>query len=145
MKLRYLLVILGLLIFVGAFFLGAVGDQGSSTRVSLQGYQCATLALLSPWGRDGLSFLHDAPLTYISVLLSGWINPVFLISAFLLSIHRLPRVAAGLRIATLVMIPFCWVVFRAAHLVPREGHFVWVAGILLTLLSLRSSRTEART
>jgi hypothetical protein len=39
----------------------------------------------------------------------------------------------------LLMIPCCWVVFHDEKLYPREGHFVWIIGMLLVLFS--STRT----
>ena len=40
-----------------------------------------------------------------------------------------------LRTITLLMIPFCWVVFYDGRLFPREGHSLWVAGMVLALFS----------
>ncbi len=42
---------------------------------------------------------------------------------------------AVLRIVVILMIPFCWVVFHYESLHPREGHFVWIIGMLLVLFS----------
>jgi hypothetical protein len=32
------------------------------------------------------------------------------------------------------MIPFCWVIFYALEVYPREGHVLWVIGMLLVFL-----------
>jgi hypothetical protein len=40
-----------------------------------------------------------------------------------------------LRTITLVMIPFCWIVFYDEHAYPREGHVLWIAGMVLALFS----------
>ena len=35
---------------------------------------------------------------------------------------------------TFFMFPFCWIVFHFDHLYPREGYFLWTAGMTLMLL-----------
>jgi hypothetical protein len=40
-----------------------------------------------------------------------------------------------LRTITLLMIPFCWIVFRNEHLYPREGHVLWVVAMVVALFS----------
>lgn len=35
----------------------------------------------------------------------------------------------------LLMIPFCWVVFHYEDFSFREGHIVWIFGMVLTLFS----------
>ena len=102
----------------------------------MSGYNCARLALGLPWGpnlfgHQGL--FEDRPLDYLGVLLSGWINPAFLIATFFASFRPSARITRILAIVTLAMIPFCWVVFYDYHFYPREGHFVWIAGMLLVL------------
>jgi hypothetical protein len=53
----------------------------------------------------------------------------------LTSLKRAPRTSRVLKFVLLSMIPFCWVVFHYLEVYPREGHFLWVIGILLVLLS----------
>jgi hypothetical protein len=33
------------------------------------------------------------------------------------------------------MIPFSWVIFHYENYCPREGHFLWILGMLLVLVS----------
>lgn len=129
-----LLAVAGLTIYVVSFFLWATGDR-IPTASPLRGYFCAYFALLFPWGRDGWGFLHDRPFEYFSLLISGWINPLFL-GAVVVGFW-IPRSSAAfvLRVLTSLSIPFCWVVFAYEGFYPREGHILWIAGMVLTLVA----------
>jgi hypothetical protein len=125
---------IGLALYGGSFFLMAVGDLGPGS--ALPGYLCAWMALVLPWG--GNLFGHQGLfenklLDYLSVLLSGWINPVFLVAAVLVLLRPSARTTRVLAIAALAMIPFCWIVMYHHDMYPREGHVVWIAGMLLVL------------
>jgi len=77
------------------------------------------------------------PLEYVAFLISGWINPLFVIATILASSARRQLLARVLRSIVVVMIPFCWIVFYYDNLYPREGHFLWIAGMLLVLFADR--------
>jgi hypothetical protein len=134
----------GLALYVISFFLLAVsfGDPSAFNPRPLHGWACADIALVEPWNSNGLSDLREAPFAWAALLLSGLINPVFLIAAALAWLQRARRAVLTLTIATLAMIPFCWVVFHYEKLHPREGHFLWILGMILVLFSGFSSRRE---
>lgn len=133
--LRWVLVLCGIALFAYSFTLPAVKEAKETTSTGMIGYKCATLTLLVPWGKDGFQLLRDSPLQYVSILLSGWINPVFLI-ALLFAIIR-PRLRASLTLSmvTTAMFVFCWIVFSQLHLHPLAGYWTWMSGILLALYS----------
>jgi hypothetical protein len=129
------LVAAGLLMYVVSFFLMAVGDVERLVG-PLRGYSCAEVTLLSPFSEDGRVLLHKKPIEYISMLGSGLINPTFLLT-FFLQLFRVRRSATViLSYLTILMMPLCWVVFRYESLYPREGHVLWIAGMLLTLFAM---------
>lgn len=130
---------IGLALYAVSFFLIAVATldaYGGAYSAPMRGYDCARFALGLAWvpnlfGHQGL--FEDRQLDYLGVLLSGWTNPTFLVAAFFAFFRLSARITRILAIATLAMIPFCWVVFYYHHFYPREGHFVWIAGMLLVL------------
>ena len=128
---------LGLAIYIFSFFLVATGDpQGWTGR--MRGYECAYLSLECPITSTPFSPTSDnyaPPFLYLSILISGLINPVVLIYTTLAVLKRNPRAARVLKFALLSMIPFCWVVFHYFVIYPREGHVLWVIGMLLVLFS----------
>jgi hypothetical protein len=132
-----MLVAAGLSMYVASFFLWAVEDFGWLASPE-RGYVCAELALVSPFNEDGRSLLHKKPIEYFSILGSGLINPLFLITFFLQLSKVRPRVVSALRNLTILMIPLCWVVFYYERLYPREGHILWIAGMVLTLFAMSS-------
>jgi hypothetical protein len=68
--------------------------------------------------------------------MSGWINPIFLLGATLLYFKRTSSVIRTVVfVAILMMIPWCWVFFYLERVSPREGHFVWILGMLFVLIS----------
>ncbi|MGO9591890.1 MAG: hypothetical protein ACLP3K_17820 [Candidatus Acidiferrales bacterium] len=138
MRRRYILWI-GLSLYAVSFFLIAIAD--SSPGIGLRGYQCANNTFFAPWDHDTT---FDSRLDFLATLISGWINPAFLIAAALSVFGQRLRLVAALRIVVLLMIPFCWIVFHYESLYPREGHFVWIIGMLLVLFSRELSRGDDR-
>ncbi len=136
MKRRHILWI-GLLLYVVSFFLVAIVH--SFTGIAVRGYSCATSALFSPWEPDAT---FDGRFDFLSTLISGWINPVFLITAIFVFLGRPHRLIAVMRVLVVVMVPFCWVVFHYEGVYPREGHFGWIVGMLLALFSRELSGAE---
>jgi len=86
----------------------------------------------------------SAPLESFSFAVSGWINIVFLVFIAIALSGRANVAAKALRTAILLMIPFCWIVFHYEHLLPREGHFLWITGMVLALFSNRNATSEER-
>ncbi len=127
---------LGLLLYAISFFLVATGAASPVGR--LLGFECAYFAVGLPLTdtpfRPESGFYH-LPFVYFSVLVSGLINPGFLAYVTLAGLKQKPRIQRVLRLALIAMIPFCWVVFRFLKVYPREGHVLWLMGILLVLFS----------
>ncbi len=125
---------IGLLIYVFSFFLVAVAGQRVLSGPA-RGYHCASYAFLLPLQAPrGESLTHNL-LEFISLLISGWINPVFLIAVALFLNGRHKRSFTILRVIIFLMIPFCWIVFFYEGLYPREGYFLWIMAMLLVLFS----------
>jgi hypothetical protein len=144
MKRYWILILLGMVLFVVSFFLIAVREAGATQSGSgMRGYTCAYVALLSPWGSDGLRMLREGPVDYFAVLFSGWINPVFLLTVVVLLIRPSGALAKVLRGVLLVMFLACWIVFYKEHLHPRAGYFLWTAAMLLALFADKLVRPAA--
>ena len=137
MSLTQALFRLGLVIYMLSFFLVATGDPKGPTG-RMRGYECAYLAVeltltstpFSPASAD-----YAPPFLYLSILIGGLINPVLLGYTTLVFLKRKPETTRVLKFALLSMIPFCWVVFHFLEIYPREGHVLWVIGMLLVLFS----------
>lgn len=131
----------GILLYVVSFFLFAVGWRNSGPRGPwpIPGIVCAYVTAGASVG----ALLHGIStwpygggiLASVSYLVAGWINPVFLVTAFLDLTGLYSRRVDVLRIIVFVMIPFCWIFFHFEGLRPREGHYLWVFGMLLVLCS----------
>ena len=139
MKSYRVLILIGLLVYVISFFLIAVRGTG----LSLEGYKCALVTLLTPWGSDGVRMLRESPLDFFSTLFSGWINPVFLITTVILLIRPNSGLGAILRVVVLLMFPACWLVFYKEHFRPGEAYFLWTAAMVLVLFSNKLIRTPS--
>ena len=128
---------LGLLLYAASFFLVAV-VSGLDSAETERGYTCAGISLEFGWV-FAKSLLHpSAPvlIRLFPIVVAGLINPVFLL--FTIRPNKI------LRACLLSMIPFSWVVFYFwdGRLYPREGHFLWLAGMLLVLFSCRKSSRQ---
>jgi len=130
-----LLAMLGLALYVVSFFLIAVG--GGNFSDPLRGYNCALFAFFDPW--QDSNFLRSSPFEYFSLLIGGWTNLLFLAATVFGFWKPGSRAARALAVAALVCIPFCWVVFACETAFPREGHFAWVVGMVLTLAATMSA------
>jgi hypothetical protein len=129
----------GIAIYVASFFLVAVRNSGP-LPVPCLGLFCAYFALFFPIIEINLGlrpFHHSPPLVLFSLMTAGWINPVFVLTAFLSLTERYPWAFTVLRIVTLSMFPFCWFFFFRVNAYPREGHVLWITGMLLVLFSER--------
>ena len=146
MKTYWILIFLGLVLFAFSFRLIAVREAGAGpSDPGIRGYTCAYVALLSPWGSDGLRMLREGPLDYFAILLSGSINPVFLIAVVVLLVRPKGSLAGMLRVMLLIMFLACWIVFYKEHLHPREGYLLWTAAMLLVLFSNKLVKPAAPT
>jgi hypothetical protein len=136
---------IGLLIYALSFIFVAVANLRTSSGGETFGFHCAYATLLFSWEQAKAllhvpTFLHglasiSKPLEYFAFLVSGWINPFFLTFVVMAVLGRGKRLGEVLRIAIPFMVPFCWIIFLYEHLLPREGHFLWIAGMLLALFS----------
>jgi hypothetical protein len=136
---RSILLAVGLCTYVASFFLPAVGDFERVVG-EMPGYVCAEVVLIQPFSEDGRSLLHEQPLEYLALFGSGLINPVFLTTFFVHLFRVRPRAFVILRNLTFLMVPLCWIVFSYEHLYPREGHVLWVLGMILTLFAMSDSK-----
>ena len=132
----------GFLIYTASFFLQSVdGFTNQPTR----GWFCAFATLIYPWAEleaklvRGLPFVFSPP-EYVSILIAGLINPIFLFSIFLSATDQYRRLAATLKVVLLLMVPFCWIFFYLKHLHPLGGHFLWIFGMLVTIFSYELSK-----
>jgi hypothetical protein len=136
----------GVLLYVIGLFLPVLGGRGASSQ-PLSGAGWALDWFLIPWVYahwHGLrSFLSDSPIENVSVAISGWINPVFLLACASLLVDTTTKTTRVLRYAVLFMIPFSWVAFMCKHVYPREGYVLWVVGMVLVLYchAPKASRT----
>jgi hypothetical protein len=143
MKISRIVAVIGFLLYIGSFFLTAVKESGSDASASgYRGYTCASITLLTPWGSDGLRMLRQGPLDYFAILFSGWINPVFLVTAVMLWARPHGRAGAFLRIVVVLMLPACWIVFHNEHLRPWTGYWLWTAAMLAVLFSTVLAREK---
>jgi hypothetical protein len=139
---RWIALLAGIALFVISFILPAVKEvSASSASQGTPGFTCATLTLEMPWSKDGREMLKQLPVRYFSILLSGWINPAFLVTMGLVLIKPRWRPTIVLRYVVTFMFVFCWIVFYQVHLYPRQGYFLWMFGILLALYSNKLSRS----
>jgi len=134
-KAKTLLFWIGLAIYVISFGLVAIVDYGRPVT----GYGCAAWSISAAHEivrhfRNGYGTLPSA-VESISITLTALINVFFVLYAAASPFWVRKRLIMILRIAVLSTIPFCWIVsyYESFHL--REGHLLWILGMLLVLFS----------
>jgi hypothetical protein len=139
---------IGLLLYFLSFLLVAVAGPRVHSGPAF-GYYCAFYSLFIPlvqakaWVEGNATVFGT--MEVLSMAVSGMINLVFLTVVFLVLFKRAQLttgVANFLRFLVLAMIPFCWIVFHFEALYPREGHFLWIVGMLLVLFSDQSMKRK---
>lgn len=144
MKAYCVLIFIALVLYVVSFTLIGVSNAGDTHGGGgILGYKCATLTLVSPWGSEGMKMVRESPMDFFPVLISGWINPVFLITVGALLFRPNSRFAGISRIVLLLMLPACWIVFGRSHLQPRVGYYLWTAAMLLAVFANKLIRPSA--
>ena len=124
----------GLLLYAVSFVLAAIVGTNPA-----RGYWCALYSL--DFAVDDIKHRiagRSPYLTYnlfesFSLLVSALINVFFLFYVLISRFGREHWIASALRLSVPLMIPFCWVVLYYENLHPREGHFLWILGMLLVL------------
>lgn len=114
-------------------------------RELMRGYWAAVVSVWVPlvYNPFRSAWLFDSrKFAYVALLISGWINPLFLVTLALALLRRHRLTVSVLRIILLLMFPFCWVEFAFSNFYPREGYFLWLLGMLLVLFSFEF-RTRA--
>lgn len=135
--LRWLALLVGLALFGISFNMVAVKDASNKGNTGgMLGYKCATLSLSAPWGgSDSVKMRHESPVQWFSLLISGWINPAFILGLLVMFAAPNQRWALIVRCLIALMFIACWVFFYKVHLAALQGYFVWMIGILLALFS----------
>ena len=138
-KLGRLCFFAGLLIYVASLWLAAIVGPGVGTVKPPSVASLAIDSLLVPTFyihqySFGV-FLEDLTLKNVSFSSVGWINPIFLITMILMLVDKTPRLTTIFRYIVLLLVPLCWVALIYRDVYPREGYFLWTAGILLVLFS----------
>ena len=129
----------GCAIFALAFFLPAVEQAvpktGRGTDL-MTGWICAwwaflpTIILVSQPGAR--AFTNDR-LIEITLLLSGWVNPLLLIYLFLSFWTRFIWARRALSAAILLCVVSTWIFLARSEFRPQIGHVLWIAGIFAIL------------
>ncbi len=137
MKVSRTLFALGLVAYLASFFL--VGVYGFDAPV--QGYVCAGMALWMP-----LAFLSGGqqsspasgsalwPLMLFAMFIAGLVNIAFPIAVFLrLTANSGSSGFQRMRVYIPLMAACSWLVFVLEFFIPREGHVLWMVGIVFAL------------
>jgi hypothetical protein len=135
MKRAKLIRLVGFLIAAVAFALPAVKSAGMGPGASpYLGWVCAVTAATATGGliHNGLSLGSDA-LGSLSLVLSGWVNPLVVMYLLFLLGARFVVARRVIAAAILVCLIATWIFLALAPMVPLVGHFLWVGGIFLIL------------
>jgi hypothetical protein len=131
----WVLRLIGLGVFVLAFFLPAVRAGGPAAQATVfPGWKCASVALTETVALFGKSVHWPPPLPVLLVVFSGWINPLvvlLLLTSFFVRLRMLRRV---LGVFILLCMMATWYFFALQKVAPLAGHWLWIAGALLILL-----------
>ena len=130
---------LGICIFVVAFFLPAIRDTSSElgSAGTLFGYECARLSLALVTAKD----TFQSP--FFLAFMSGCINPLILLYLLSSFTRKLARLRQILAVSVLVCMAATWIFFAILKYLPMIGHFLWIAGALMILAPELRGRGES--
>jgi hypothetical protein len=127
----WVLRVVGLGIFVLAFFLPAVSAGAADTATVFPGWKCASIALGEMAGLFNKS--EPPSLVVLLAVFSGWINPLIalvVLSSFFSKLRILRRI---LGVLIVLCMAATWTFFVLQKVEPLIGHWLWIAGALLVL------------
>ena len=132
--------IVGLALFVAGFFLPAIrfppdprpeANWGpGTTSHEFLGYECAEITLAG-----SATFFEHPKAEAIPTVVSGWINPLVLLYLVSCALKRLNRTRPFIASAIVVCCVAMWVQLATEHAALLVGHYIWIAGIVLLLLT----------
>ncbi|HEX4031594.1 MAG TPA: hypothetical protein VHX20_14595 [Terracidiphilus sp.] len=132
---QWVLRLIGLGIFVLAFFLPAVRAGGPAANATVfSGWKCASVALTETVALFGKSVHWPPPLAVLLVVFSGWINPLAALVLLTSLFAKLRILRRALGVFILLCIAATWYFFALQKVTPLAGHWLWIAGALLILL-----------
>jgi len=128
--------IFGLCIFVAAFFLPAVRSGAAGPdAVIFPGWKCASVALSMTTALFGKSVSGGPSTAVFLVAMSGWINPLIVLFLLLCVAARLRAARVIVAVVILLCMGATWWFFALQKVTPLMGHFLWIGGALVILLS----------
>ena len=137
----------GILLYVTALFLPFAGIRGVNGQAPPSGVAVFVDWIIFPWvythWHGFQAFVGDSPIKHPSLVISGCINPVFLLGTVLVLMNKAARTIRRVRYLVFLMIPFTWIVFVCDHTYPREGYVLWVLGMVLVLYPDRQKANRA--
>jgi hypothetical protein len=128
-----------LLLYVVSFLFPAAVAYSRYGAKILDGAECAYISLSDPPERLNDLLHHRAQHPFFPddalLLISGLINPVFLIFVITRAFNATGKAGRILRIVVLVMLPaplyFFW--WPGNNIYPKVGYFLWTGSMLLAL------------
>ena len=150
MKTRHKILLLGMLLYIASFFLPAAVVYVYGTKY-LSGAECAYFTL--QWSLHEFNdVLHHRvvpppdPASYLLPLISGLINPVFLIGVIPLMVNPHGKLSTIIRIVLLFMLAITLYSFylRDSDVRPAVGYFLWNGAMLLVLFADRLEKLGTR-
>jgi hypothetical protein len=129
--------IVGVVIFIAAFFLPAVRSPGTGPGTNpMVGWSCALVAAAATGGIFHLDSAWQGKdaVGAICLILSGWVNPLVFFYLLFSIWARFVVIRRVLAVAILICFAATWVFLFKAPMIPLVGHFVWVAGALMILV-----------
>ena len=125
----------GVVVFVLAFFLQAITMGGSGPGSGPEtGGVCALTAIIAV-GTLFKAGMQTLDVQNVLLALSGLVNPLVLIYLVFSFSERFARLRFWLAAAIAGCLVATWVFFCLAKFLPREGHVLWVLGIVLIVAS----------
>jgi hypothetical protein len=128
----WVLRVIGLGIFVLAFFLPAVSAGGTGAAATVfPGWKCASIALSE---MAGLFNKTEPPsLVVLLAVFSGWINPLIVLVILSSFFSKLRVVRRVMGVLIVLCMAATWLFFVKQKVEPLIGHWLWIAGALLIL------------
>jgi hypothetical protein len=127
--------IVGLCVFVAAFFLPAVRSGAAGPdAVIFPGWKCASVALSMTTALFGKSVSGGPSTAVFLVAMSGWINPLIVLFLLFCIAARLRVARAIVAVVILLCMGATWWFFALQKVTPLSGHYLWIAGALVILL-----------
>jgi hypothetical protein len=124
---------IGVVVYLTSYFLPSIGNPDQQPMRSMPGWACAFFSIWFGFGGLFANLTPEGRRTFLSLLLPGLTNPLFLLYLLLILRRKAQRTRRVLAVLIAIFAATTPVALHFLPLVPLVGYYTWLAALGITL------------